>query len=771
MRYLLFLLIAVGCTPKERITTKEFEGLTGSEEFKETPYITAGDRVYAIGSQDGGFPEIGWHINKEMGGIWNHPIKLLDGFQAQLKVDKTRYDFLHKTFENLPYGNRFYSSNKELNIDLERFQFVPDGHEGLVVEYVLTNQSDKHIDASFEFEGYFDLRPTWLSERQNITDGKDEVVFEKDLVIASDTTNSWFATIKSSETIQNFEATSSNYQGLGSAAKVSTPLILSPGETKKLRFIISGSYKSKNEAIANSAAIEKQLLQLLNDKKQRSAELEEIAKLTTSDPEFDLVFKWLKYNSDWFVREVPEIGRGIAAGYPDYPWWFGCDSEYALKGYLSIGQFDIVKSSIDLLADLSKATNSNGRIIHEASTNGIVFNPGNINETPQFASLVWEAYKWTGDSSILEKHYSLIIQGLDWLSSEKDEDLNGYPEGAGMMEIHGLESEMIDVASYTQKGYSDASQIAKALGDFITAEKYQQKANQLKTRINKDFWVEDFDSYADFIASDEETLELIEDAIVRADTLNKPWAIEELKQTRDYILNNPSKEVRPFVLHHNWVVNTPMEMGIATLEKAKRALETAEKFVNPFGVFVTGIDRDKTAGQDSGSFKGSKVFSYTGAVMTLPTGVSAVAENNYGNPDKALDYLKRMGKSFSFALPGSIYEVSPDYGMFAQAWNLYSYAVPTVQQFFGLNPNAGNKELTLNPLMPTNWKHAELENIRIGEIRVSAAYSKSDKGYTYKLKSIPSDWKVNFVSKENEKVFIQREEDIITYTVEKTNTL
>ncbi len=270
------------------------------------------------------------------------------------------------------------------------------------------------------------------------------------------------------------------------------------------------------------------------------------------------------------------------------------------------------------------------------------------------------------------------------------------------MEIHGLESEMIDVASYTQKGFSDAAKIAHALGDFVSAEKYQEKANQLKAKINDDFWVEDFDSYADFIASDEETLKLIEDAIVRADTLNKPWAIEELKQTRDYILQNPSEEVRPFVLHHNWVVNTPMEMGIATPEKAKRALKTAEKFVNPFGVFVTGIDRDESAGQDLGSFKGSKVFSYTGAVMTLTNRVSAVAENNYGNPNKALDYLKRMGRSFSFALPGSIYEVSPDYGMFAQAWNLYSYAVPTVQQFFGLNPNAGNKELTLSPLMPTN---------------------------------------------------------------------
>ena len=70
--------------------------------------------------------------------------------------------------------------------------------------------------------------------------------------------------------------------------------------------------------------------------------------------------------------------------------------------------------------------------------------------------------------------------------------------------------------------------------------------------------------------------------------------------------------------------------------------------------------------------------------MTLPTGVQAVAENNYGRPDKALDYLKRMTRTFGYALPGSIYEVSPDFGMMTQAWNLYSYAIPIVGQFFGI---------------------------------------------------------------------------------------
>ena len=35
-----------------------------------------------VGHQDGSFPELGWHIAGEMGGIWDHPIKLMDGFDA-----------------------------------------------------------------------------------------------------------------------------------------------------------------------------------------------------------------------------------------------------------------------------------------------------------------------------------------------------------------------------------------------------------------------------------------------------------------------------------------------------------------------------------------------------------------------------------------------------------------------------------------------------------------------------------------------------------------
>ena len=730
------------------------DSIEGKEEFKATPYITAGDRVYAIGSQDGTFPEIGWHIKNEMGGVWNHPIKLLDGYNARITNGKNSEELNNAKFINYPFGNKFLYKLNEFDLSVEQFQFSPNQHQGLIIEYLITNESDDTFVGSLEFESSFDLRPTWLGGRTGMNDGNDYIEYDlnNNQIVAKDRDNPWFSSVSSSEPITSFEHSENSYTGKGVSGIATIQLSIESRAIKRLQFYISGSYNSLNESLNELKIIKSSSDQLLNDKISKFNDIEFHSKLTTSDPEFDQVFRWLKFNSDWFIREVPEIGRGIAAGYPDYPWWFGCDSEYALKGYLSIGAFDLVTSTINLLSSLSNKTNKNGRIIHEASTNGSVFNPGNLNETPQFASLVWEAYRWTGNQSLLSENFSLIRRGLNWTLHENDLDKNGFPEGAGMMEIHGLESEMIDVASYTQRGFEDASKIAAVLGDSILSAEYETIAQSLRKKINDSFWVEDFNSYADFIASDEQTLHLIDDAIVRADTLNKPWAVEELNQTKQYIIKNPSDSIRPFVLHHNWVVNTPMEMGIADSDKAQKALKTADKFVNPYGVFVTGIDRDESAGKETGSFKGSKAFSYTGAVMTLPTGVSAISENNYGNPDKALDYLKRMGRSFSFALPGSIYEVSPDYGMFAQAWNLYSYAVPVVQQFFGINPDAAKNLITISPLMPSSWETAKLENVKVGNNKISLEYKKSSSGYSMAILSENENWNILFEPKENEAV-------------------
>ena len=62
----------------------DVEKLKGRTEYINSPFVAAGDRVYLVGHQDGSFPDLGWHVTGEMGGIWDHPIKLMDGFTAEI---------------------------------------------------------------------------------------------------------------------------------------------------------------------------------------------------------------------------------------------------------------------------------------------------------------------------------------------------------------------------------------------------------------------------------------------------------------------------------------------------------------------------------------------------------------------------------------------------------------------------------------------------------------------------------------------------------------
>jgi len=748
---ILFLIISCTSTPDEKDFSeivKDSPSINGKSDYLNSPYVTAGDRVYMVGHQNGSFPDLGWHVKGEMGGIWDHPIKLMDGFEVRLIWDDLTLKLdSAASFINYPFANKHVYNLSKNDLQIERFQFVPDSMEGILIQYKLKNLSENTQNFDLVFRGDSDLRPVWLGERTGMIDSEDKAEFLNDsgTWLIKDNQNPWYVTFGTNIHPAEYSFEKSYHPGLGISGNLAYEISLKANEIKIINFTIAGSYHSKEQALATYDSIQNKSIDYLISKKQRYRQLADQSKLTIPDKELQNAFEWLKYNCDWLIRDVPEVGRGITAGIPDYPWWFGVDSEYALQGYMAIGQRDIVYNTIHLLDSVSNAVNGNGRILHEMSTNGIVFNKGNINETPQFVSLIWQIYLWNGDLQFLKKYFPTVKKGLNWLMSENDSNKNLFPDGFGMMEIHGLDSEMIDVAVYTQRAFADASKMAKELSEDSLALDYGKIANTLKDKINVEFWSEEFNSYADFIGTDKQALHLIDDAIIRADTLNKPWAIEELKETKKSIIDNPSRALRPFVLHHNWVVNTPMEMKIAEKEKALKALQTSENFVNPFGVFVTGIDRDASAGSDDGSFKGSKIFSYTGAVMTLPTGVQAIAENNYGRPDNALNYLKRMTRTFSYALPGSIYEVSPDYGMITQAWNIYSYAIPIIHQFFGIQPVASEKKIQITLQMPEEWNSASLENVIVAENKISVFYEKKDKTTTVKVTQSESNWALEVV--------------------------
>lgn len=721
------------------------EKIKGKSEYLDSPYATAGDRLYMVGYQDGTFPDLGWHVPGEMGGVWCHPIKLMDGFEVVIVVNDEKY-VLSKAdvFENYAFGNKLTYNSLSPEFVVERYQFVPDGKKAVNIEFMIKNRTSKSLKISIELKAISNLMPVWLGERTNMIDGKDEAVFKENKWLVKDKLNTWYVVygskLKGSAVSEKENPT---HKLNTSITRTQYDLTVSPKATSIFPLVISGSEKNELEALKTYEELKLNASSFLQKKKIRLENVNEKSKITLSDKELEKGFRWIKYNTDWLIRDVEGQGRGLCAGLPDYPWWFGVDSEYTLKGLIATGRKDLVYSSIDLIHGFSEKTNGNGKIVHEVSTNGAVFNAGNVNETPQFASLIWEVFCWTGEKAFLNKYFQTVEKGLDWLLKENDKDGNLLPDGFGMMEIHGMNSEMIDVAVYSQKAFADASKMALVLGKVNLANQYQLKADKIKEKINVDFWVEEFNSYADFIGTKKQAMHLLDDAIIRADTLKKPWAVAELKNSKKQIEIYPDDKKRGFVIHHNWVVNTPMEMGAADKEKAIKALETAKKFTNPYGMFVTGIDRDETAGTEEGSFvTNRKIFTYTGAVMTLPTGVQAVAENNYGRPDEAYSLLKRMMKSFSFALPGSIYEVSPDFGMFSQAWNMYAFGEPIIKQFFGVKPLAHLKTIHISPLLPSKLADGKIQNVEIGENLIGMSFIQKSESQTFNISQKNGSWKL-----------------------------
>src|SRR6476660_4445356 len=111
-------------------------GLSNHGQNRDRPYVTAGDRAYLIGTQDGNFPDMGGHVPGEMGGLWLHPIKLVDGFWATVIDSATRQQSALSSaaqFINYPYGNQFRYELTLDSLEIERFQFSPDGKAGLIV--------------------------------------------------------------------------------------------------------------------------------------------------------------------------------------------------------------------------------------------------------------------------------------------------------------------------------------------------------------------------------------------------------------------------------------------------------------------------------------------------------------------------------------------------------------------------------------------------------------------------------------------------------------
>jgi cellobiose phosphorylase len=142
-----------------------------------------------------------------------------------------------------------------------------------------------------------------------------------------------------------------------------------------------------------------------------------------------------------------------------------------------------------------------------------------------------------------------------------------------------------------------------------------------------------------------------------------------------------------------------------------------------------------------------------------------VSAARYGTPESALEYISKLNKSFSYALPGSMYEVSPDFGMITQAWNIYGVATPIVNHFFGIQPKAYEKSITLAPKLPKHWKDVSIKNVKVGDNSLTLSITQKDDHHQYQIQQTRADWNILVSVQDPKKVIVNEQEvDLKTIT-------
>lgn len=734
---LLIGLLSGGCSNVEKQSDAPwhscFNGLSNHGANGGKLYVTSGRKAQIVGTQDAMFPDTGSHVPGEMGGIWTGSFKMADGYWMKIADIASNEDSILRAREMkvYPHQTQFDFGDVLHGLKLSAAQFASDTQPGIIVSYTVENTTREERSISLGFLVNVDLFPVWFSEENGIHNSPDTVEWNKEgeLFTAKDSLHQWYMAWKCDHNVSSYETGNESIRSQGSVTPTCmyTTLCLKPGQKETINYVLASSIESYGQAIDNCHTLlangEKQIL----EKKKSIEELLSMSEISIPDKEIEQAYYWTVINNRWLEMDVDTIGYFLGAGAVEYPWLFGCDNSYALQGVLRTGKFDLVKSTLRLLNNVSDQVNRNGRIIHEMSNNGRVGNLGNTQETAHFILALWKTYEWTADKELLEEIYPNVKKGITWLTETMDTNQDLFPEGYGIMEVKGLNAELIDVAVYTQQALEAASNMAHLFKEDSLATVYKEKSEVLKQKINKELWDEEAVSYCDFYGSKEMALQVTEGAIEEAKKLEGEDArrivayYENLLQ--DIGKNYPSGVHKGWFTNKNWVINTPMECKIAPQERAIRALEAIYQHnCGEYGPYLSAVDRKR--------------------MMTIATGVQAVAEANYGRIDQSVEYLGMIAKTIGRTMPGAINEMMPDYGCPFQAWTIYGMATGLVSGCFGVEPRADLKEITLTPKLPSKWKSMSLKRLRIGDNWFDLSISKEDKTYTLNYVSEQKGWKI-----------------------------
>jgi len=617
--------------------------------------------------------------------IWAHPFRLftyLNIFIDSIPLKEQKLT-LKTTPEMLEYKNEFMSF--VLFASLDKPVFLAD---------IRFFDSEKH-DVSVELHS--DLQPMWPRKKGHYGPVEYDITDEKCISIGNQ---------------------QGNYRGyLGFNKTFSSNLSIKEnhltgevhfGSISGLSFYGAGYVDS--DKIPEEISMNEELKRVIDFDRNY---LKNTASLKVDDEEINDLFKWSKLKTRSFFTNTPEIGRGLMAGYsssrkgwfaerPGYAWYFGRDSLFVSLTLLYNGDFESVRENLKLLMQYQRV---DGKIYHELTTSGFVHYDA-ADSTPLFIYIMYKYLMHTGDIDFIKVNYKNIMKAYDYcISTDLDKDFlientiagHGWVEGGALYGSH--------ASFYLNCIWTAAIKSVNYISKLMNDEKTNKNSkNLLKNTQNalEHFWNE---------------------------------------KNKEYCLGIDREGKR---LDFFTVINSVgVFLDITDYEKS---LKTVKKFG------TTGFSTDwgtRIISRMNGLYK--ETGYHEGAIWPLFTGWASLAEYKVGELYNAENHWLANLNEANFFAKGEISEVinggvyKPTGICDHQAWS-QSFSLHSIYEgLLGLNINAPEKSVKLQPQISFEFNDIKLKNIYIGDTKLKIKFKREIKGLKVKERyEMNSQKKLNY---------------------------
>jgi glycogen debranching enzyme len=622
-----------------------------SEATPTTPVFISGQRIYAITTIGGVRHPFGeWHLRDNMGGVWAHPLRILDGWALALEMDGIVAPLDHAVCCDLfgAYITRHFTVG---TLTLEWTEFAVDDQPHYYATLLARNDGAAPVNATVLLRAEADLRFCWFG---------GVAPAEPEMRVLSDGVAWRAADAYAGVTVTLVSASPAAWEISGRMAQARFPLIVQPGEALALQWRLA----VQRDDASPPGNVLRAAVDALSSKIALYRTITSAIRLETPDQDINRCWQVARQNIHMLRADYrPALAPYLLAGLPEYPQLFGCDTTYSVPGVVAGGFADIAHSALEELGRY--AWRACSRVPHEITTNGRVYHPGNIQETPQFAVACWDYVRWSGDLDFLERMYPICVEGLEHFSATLEG--RGYPIGDGVVEVPGMGACKLDVVCYLYQALTTLRDMALTLGRPGDAVRFAGYAGELAARFESDWWIEQEGMYADSL----------------------------------HLNGQPQFD-------GHWTVLLPVLTGIAAPERAQRVLHRiVREWVNEWGMVHT-----RSADM---------------RVWTLPTGLLALAVFRHGDADTGIQLLRNIGATARYGTLGTLKELIPQGLCFIQLWSAALFVQGITEGVFGLTPLAQRRELVIEPRLPSGWSGATLHGLRVGdqtlELHVTPEYA------------------------------------------------